>query len=218
MSRKLQFGIWLAVGIGVAMAFPAVAQNRPPKPKQEQRQERQQERRQERPQPRNERNQGNPNRPPVSQGSGRQNSNRPPASARNEQNRPPSAYAPPARNFNNLSPQEKQRTLENNKDFQRRTPAEQQRIKRSLENWIHLTPEQKSHVRNEVMPKWRQLPADRQRAIGSRLNVLQNMPESARNQHLSDPNFTRGMSEEDKSMLRDLSHLHVGGAPEEPHE
>jgi hypothetical protein len=44
------------------------------------------------------------------------------------------------------------------------------------------------------------------------------MPESARNQHLNDPNFTRGMGEEDKSMLRDLSHTHVGGPPEPPGE
>jgi len=97
-------------------------------------------------------------------------------------------------------------------------PAEQQRIKRGLENWTRLTPEQQNHIKNNVLPKWRQLPPDRQRAIGSRLNVLQNMPESARNQHLSDPNFTRGMSEDDKSMLRDLAHQHVGGAPEPPNE
>jgi hypothetical protein len=44
--------------------------------------------------------------------------------------------------------------------------------------------------------------------------VLQNMPESARNQRLNDPNFTRGLSEEDRSTLRDLSHVHVGGALE----
>ncbi len=44
------------------------------------------------------------------------------------------------------------------------------------------------------------------------------MPEAARNQHLNDPNFTRGMSDEDKVMLHDLSHLHVGGAPEPPGE
>jgi len=48
--------------------------------------------------------------------------------------------------------------------------------------------------------------------------VLKNMPEYARNQHLHDPNFTRGMSEEDRDTLRDLSHLHVGGAPEPPNE
>ena len=35
---------------------------------------------------------------------------------------------------------------------------------------------------------------------------------------LNDPNFTRGMSEEDKGTLHDLSHLHVGGAPEPPNE
>jgi len=68
-----------------------------------------------------------------------------------------------------------------------------------------------------LAPKWKELPANRQRAIQQRLGVLQNMPESARNQHLNDPNFTRGMSEEDKAMLRDLSHLHVG-APDPPNE
>jgi hypothetical protein len=91
-------------------------------------------------------------------------------------------------------------------------------MKRGLDNWNRLTPEQKNHIKNEVLPKWRQLPPDRQRAIGSRLNVLQSMPESARNQHLNDPNFTRGMNEEDKAMLRDLAHQHVGGAPEPPNE
>ena len=81
-----------------------------------------------------------------------------------------------------------------------------------------MRPEQRDHLRNDVLPKWQQLPADRQRAIHQRLGVLQNMPESARNQHLNDPNFTRGMSEEDKAMLHDLSHLHVGGAPGPPNE
>lgn len=145
--------------------------------------------------------------------------NRPPERARNQQNlnRPPANTQPP-RNFNNLNPQERQRVIENNRDFQRRTPAEQQRIKQGLENWNRLSPEQKNHIKNDVLPKWRQLPPDRQRAIGSRLNVLQNMPESARNRHLDDPNFTRGMSEEDKAMLRDLAHQHVSGAPEPPNE
>jgi hypothetical protein len=50
-----------------------------------------------------------------------------------------------------------------------------------------------------------------------RLNILQNMPESARQQRLNDPNFMRGMNAEDQSMLRDLSHLR-GGATEPPPE
>jgi hypothetical protein len=84
--------------------------------------------------------------------------------------------------------------------------------------WGQMTREQQDHVRNDVVPKWHQMPPDRRRAIQQRLGVLQNMPESARNQHLNDPNFTRGMSEEDKAMLRDLSHLHVGGPPDPPNE
>jgi hypothetical protein len=216
MNKGLKFVSWLlALGIGAALVLPLEAQNpnRPPKPRQEQRQERRQERRNER----------NANRPPANVNRAQNqnaspNTNRPPERARNQQNpnRPPANTQP--RNFNSLNPEEKQRALNNNRDFQRRTPAERAQIKQNLQNWNRLTPEQKNHVKNEVLPRWQQLPADRQRAIRSRLNVLQNMPESARNQHLADPNFTRGMNEEDKAMLQDLSHLHVGGAPEEPHE
>ena len=207
----------MAVGIGAVMALPASAQNRPPKPRQEQRQERHQDR----PQPqRNERNQSKPNRPPVTQQSVTPNTNRPPERARNQQNlnRPPNAYTPPARNFNNLTPQERQRTLDNYRKYQNLPPGQRQQMQESARNWNRLTPDQKTHIKNDVLPRWQQLPPQRQRAIQQRLGVLKNMPESARNQHLADPNFTRGMNDEDKAMLQDLSHLHVGGAPEEPHQ
>jgi predicted Fe-S protein YdhL (DUF1289 family) len=94
------------------------------------------------------------------------------------------------------------------------SPAQQQVLRDRAQVWNRMTPEQRDHVRNDVLPQWRQMPPDRKQAIRSRLRVLQNMPESARNQRLSDPNFTRGMSDEDRSTLRDLSHLHVGGSPE----
>src|SRR5712692_1049255 len=56
-----------------------------------------------------------------------------------------------------------------------------------------MTPQQRDHVRNEVLPKWQQMAPDRRQAIQQRLRVLQNMPESARNQRLNAPNFPRGM-------------------------
>lgn len=117
----------------------------------------------------------------------------------------------------NMSPQERNRLAENQRRFNQLPPQRQEDMKRAAENWRKLTPEQQNHLRNDVLPKWQQLPADRQRAIQQRLGVLQNMPEAARNRHLSDPNFTRGMSEEDKQMLQDLSHQHVG-APDRPQE
>ena len=94
------------------------------------------------------------------------------------------------------------------------SPSQQQVMRDRAQVWNRMTPEQRTHVQNDVLPQWRQMPPDRKQAIRNRLRVLQNMPESARNQRLNDPRFTQGMSEEDKSTLKDLSHLHVGGAPE----
>ena len=239
MSRKLQIGKWIAeLGICLALAAPGHAQvranaqqNRPP---QNQHQQKEQKHQQQERQQRQQGNQGgreaqrNANRPPQAN-AGRSNleprangnANRPQANtertnpaprANGNPNRPPSAYAPPART---LTPQERRR---NEQQFSRLPPQQQQELRDRQRVWIEMTPQQRNHIKNDVLPKWQQLPPDRQRAIRSRLNVLKNMPEAARNQHLNDPNFTRGMSEQDKAMLHDLSHLHVGGAPEPPGE
>jgi hypothetical protein len=177
---------------------------------------------------------GNTNRQPAYPDRGRANDNRPGGNQNprgndngaNRNDRPQSSYrqqapATPPPNvqerLRNMSPQERSRLAENQRKFNQLPPQKQQDMKRAAENWQRMTPEQQSHIRNEVLPKWKQLPADRQRAIQNRLGVLQNMPESARNRHLNDPSFTRGMSDEDRQMLRDLSHEHVG-APDRPQE
>ncbi|MGB2623173.1 MAG: DUF3106 domain-containing protein [Candidatus Acidiferrum sp.] len=134
-------------------------------------------------------------------------------------NRPPSSYTPPpARRFSDLSPQEKQRVLENYNRFNRMTPAQRQELQGRIATWNRLTPAQKNHIRNDIMPKWRQMPVERRQAIRQRLRILQNMPEFARNERLNDPKFTEGMSDEDKATLRDLSHMHVGAPPDSPNE
>lgn len=135
-----------------------------------------------------------------------------------------------------LTPQQRDRVLQNSKAFQNLAPDKQAKIRqqfnqwdklspqqqtsiRQNENtWRNLTPEQRDHIKTDVLPKWKQMPWDRQQVIKQKLGVLQNMPESARNQRLNDPNFTRGMSDDEKSMLKDLSHTHLGGAPEPPTE
>src|ERR1700733_3609742 len=147
-------------------------------------------------------------RPPNAQ-------NMPRPSSEASTNRPPmTQQANPQDRWRNMSPADRQRALQNEKRLQSMSPAQQQVLRDRAQVWNRMTPEQRNHVKNDVLPQWRQMPPDRKQAIRNRLRVLQNMPESARNQRLNDPNFTRGMSEEDKSTLRDLSHLHVGGAPE----
>jgi hypothetical protein len=212
---------------------PGAAQNRPSNrapnpPRQQGSQQRQQQPRQAQNQARAGRPQNrNANRPPE------RNSNRPDMNAQtngnpsrpdsstrpnNNPNRPPSAYTPPPRKFNELSPQDKKKVLENRQRLQNLPPAQRQEIEDRGRVWGQMTPVQRDHVRNDVLPKWKQMPPERRQAIQQRLRVLKEMPESARNQRLNDPNFTRGMSEEDKATLRDLSHLHVGGAPDPPSE
>lgn len=120
--------------------------------------------------------------------------------------------------FRKLPPEKQDRIRQQFSQWDRMTP--QQRIDQTEKEqvWRHLTPEQKTHIRNDVFPTWKQMPPERRQAIKQRLSVLQNMPEFARNQRLNDPKFTEGMSDEDRAMLRDLSHMHIGGAPEPPSE
>ena len=134
-----------------------------------------------------------------------------------------------------LSPQQRERVMQNSKAFQnlspdkqtkirqqfnqwdRMTPSQQTDLRQKETTWRNLTPEQREHIKNDVLPRWHQMPWDRQQIMKQKLGVLQNMPESARNQRLNDPNFTRGMSDDERSMLHDLSHTHIG-APESPNE
>ncbi len=135
-----------------------------------------------------------------------------------------------------MPPAQRERFFQNSQAFQRLPPEQQNRIRQQFNQWdrmtpqqkadqtekeqvwARMTPQQKDHIKNDVLPTWRQMSPDRRQAIQQRLRVLQNMPESARNQRLNDPKFTEGMSDEDRATLRDLSHLHVGGAPDPPGE
>ena len=159
-----------------------------------------------------------PNRPPVTHET--LDPNRPPGSqyprdgqySRGGQNN----YNSYRNNQQRLSPEDRQRVLQNQQRFRQLSPQQQQDMRDRQRVWQQMTQQQRDHIKYDVLPTWRNLPPQRKKAIEQRLGVLQNMPEFARNQHLNDPNFTRGMSEEDRATLRDLSHLHVGGAPDPP--
>src|SRR5229473_1897691 len=114
-----------------------------------------------------------------------------PNGAQNRQdNKPPRQQSrPPQRQLSREQPPRQQPRPEQRRE-------QRQEIDGRIKNWEKLTPEQKNHVRNELAPKWNQLPPNRQRAIQQRLGVLQNMPESARNHHLIASTFTWGRSVE----------------------
>jgi Protein of unknown function (DUF3106) len=120
--------------------------------------------------------------------------------------------------FRNLPPERQNRIRQQFNQWDRMTPQQRADQVDRENTWRHLTPEQREHIKNDVYPRYQQLPPERQQAIERRLRILQNMPESARNERLSDPKFTDGMNDEDKAMLHDLSHMHVGGPPDPPSE
>jgi Protein of unknown function (DUF3106) len=191
---------------------------------------------------------GNANRPPVNQYHGAErppannfnSANRPSngngARLTPRQQAGVGAPRPWVDQMRSLSPQQRDKVLQNSHAFQNLSPDKQSKIRQQFnqwdkmtpqqqadqrikeDNWRRMTPEQRDHIKNEVLPQWKQMPWDRQQVMKQKLGVLQNMPESARNQRLNDPNFTKGMSDDEKSMLKDLSHTHVGGAPEPPGE
>lgn len=185
------------------------------------------------------------NRPPANQqrqqGSANGNARAPqshyaPQAGYNNSYRPPNGAARPwVDTMRELTPAQRERVLQSSRAFQSLSPDKQNKIRQQFNQWDHmtpaqrqdlrakeaiwsrLTPQQREHIKNDVLPRWHQMTWDRQQVIKQKLGVLQNMPESARNERLNDPNFTRGMSDDEKSMLRDLSHTHVG-APDQPNE
>jgi hypothetical protein len=89
-------------------------------------------------------------------------------------NRPPTVNNPPARpkRFQDLTPEEKRRVLQNRDKFNRLSPQKQQEMREAARNWAKLTPAQQNHIKNDLLPIWKQLSAARRNAIRNRLAHL----------------------------------------------
>ncbi len=127
-----------------------------------------------------------------------------------------------------LPPQAQERFMQNNERFKNLPPGQQQEIRRRLERWNSLTPqqqqrmlenerkleqmtpEQRRYIRQELMPRWQELPPARKLAIRRHLNALSGLSDAEREAKLNNPDFMRGLSPDEQKMLRDLSSLRVG--------
>src|SRR5713101_5250533 len=89
---------------------------------------------------------------------------------------------------------------------------------RWMERLREMSPEQQRHVREDLLPKWQQLPPERRQAILRRLSALRNLSESERVAKLNDSAFLQGLNPEDRGTLRELAGLRVGTPPEPPQE
>ena len=128
-------------------------------------------------------------------------------------------------NLREMPPDEQQRFMENNEQFQRLPPERQDQIRQNLQRWNALspeqkqrardaeaalermTPEQRQYVRNVLLPKWQAMPLERRQVMNRHLAMLRNMSPATQEAALNDPKFMEGLSPDEQSMLRDLNSL-----------
>ena len=143
----------------------------------------------------------------------------PPKAIEKLQDMPPERQEQFLRNnerFLSLPPEQQAQIRQRLEAWNRLTPAQQQALRDRQRVWEQMTPEQQRYVRQTLLPKWQQLPGPRRQALLQRLHSLRDMSEGERQEKLNDPAFTQGLSGEDRDMLGQLAHLHVGMAPDAP--
>jgi hypothetical protein len=118
--------------------------------------------------------------------------------------------------FLSLPPEQQAQIRQRLQAWNRLTPGQQQALRDRQNVWEQMTPEQQRNVRQSLLPRWQQMPPGRRQAILQRLHSLRNMSEAERQAKLNDPAFVEGLKPEERDMLGQLAHLHVGMAPDSP--
>lgn len=145
--------------------------------------------------------------------------NLPPKAIERLQNMPPEKQEKFLQNnqrFRNLPPDQQARIRQRLQAWNRLTPAQQEDLRERQQVWEQLTPEEQREVRQTLLPRWQRVPPPRRQAILQRLHSLRDLSESDRQTKLNDPAFVEGLNPEDREMLGQLAHLHVGMAPDPP--
>ncbi len=131
-------------------------------------------------------------------------------------------------NLREMSPQEQQRYMQNNERFRSLPPQQQAQIRNNLPKWNNLSPternamndrartwqrmspQQRQYVQNNLLPKWQSMSPQRKQIVTGRLHTLQGMSPAERQAALNDPQFMRGLSPDEQSVLRGLDSISPG--------
>jgi len=145
--------------------------------------------------------------------------NLPPQAIERLQDLPPRRQEQFLRNnqrFLSLPPEQQAQIRQRLEAWNRLTPQQQQALRDRQHVWEQMTPEQRRYVQQSLFPRWQQMLPARRQAILQRLHSLRTLSETERQAKLNDPAFTEGLNPEDREMLGQLAHLHVGMAPDSP--
>ena len=118
--------------------------------------------------------------------------------------------------FRKLPPQQQQRLVNRLQTFNNLPPQEQQRRLNRIETWEHLTPQQKQQAR-QLAGQWKELPPDRQKMMKTAIGDLRAMPPDQRERVLESDRFKGMFSDQERNMLRETTKLPLAPA-QPPHE
>jgi len=87
------------------------------------------------------------------------------------------------------------------------TPEQRAEFRTRESNFEHMSPQQREEIRNNLLPRWRDLPMDRRLTVREHLRSLQGLSAADREARLNDPEFMRGLSPNEQGILRDLNRI-----------
>lgn len=90
------------------------------------------------------------------------------------------------------------------------TPEQKQTLIRRARILERMSPAERREIRQVILPEWRQLTPERRQVLKQKLRQLQGLNDSDREKRLKDPSFKQGLSPKEQNLLEQLSKLKVG--------
>lgn len=112
--------------------------------------------------------------------------------------------------FRNLPPKRQAEIRARLKQWNSLTPEQRQVLIRRARILQRMSPAERREIRRVILPEWRNLPPDRRQVVRQKLKQLQGLSDSERQKRLKDPGFERGLSPKERHLLQQLSKLKVG--------
>ncbi len=109
-------------------------------------------------------------------------------------------------NFKRLPPADQQRYRNQLNQFSNKSPQDQQRLINRMDAWGHLSQAQKDQARN-TYNQLKSMPSDRQQQVNQAYHRLRAMPPSAREQVLNSPEFQGRYSEQERTVIRNMTDI-----------
>jgi hypothetical protein len=130
-------------------------------------------------------------------------------------------------NMRDMSPEERERFMQNNERFKSLPPQRQEQIRQNLQKWDAMppeqqeriratedkleraTPEQREHFENDIVPKLQEMAPERRQRVLGHWRRLEGMTPAEQQAALHDPRFWGNLSPDEQSMVRDLNSIGI---------